>query len=674
MTKTIKEVKDTAKALKTGFKLFFSKPITCRFPPETLLTKESRGRHVFNPRKCTSCSLCAKVCPNKAIEMVEKIEENTTVQSQIKVVRRRQIDYAKCCFCGLCVDVCPTGALQTTNFSTMVALDKDELLHSPEKLAQHAELKTPEKPKIKDLTSWGRSRSLWVLDYFTGCCFIEAIPWVSSGFDMERFGLLLTGSPRHADVLLIGGYVTLKTLKRIIRIYQQIPQPKFVIALGSCSMSGGTYWDSYNTIKRIADYIPVDVWVAGCPPRPEVIGVAIVTAMNAIQSGYEGKKEEVRLTEELEVPRVTEERDGLKKNEFSVPFGPQHPASGNFQLKLKIDGEIVKEATPQVGYLHRGFEKLMEYRTWYQNVMLVQRVCVLDGASYELAYSGSVEKLADIKVPERARYLRVIQAELSRIQSHLLNFGLIAGAAGFETAQMITWGDREKILLLLEQLTGGRIYQIYTVPGGVRRNTPDNFKEKALKTTNHIRERLKIYDELFIENPTFKIRTLGIGKVPSDTAIKHDITGPNLRASSVKFDIRKNTPYAAYHELDFQVPVFKEGDAYHRTKIRRLEIEESLNLLEEVLNKLPSGPFRKRFGVFNRVPEGEALHCVESARGELCFHLVSNGSKTPYRVKIRGPTFDTTLVMLPKLLREVYVADVPVIYWSLDNCPGDHDR
>jgi len=664
-------MKGVINVLKIGLKLFVSKPITYRFPPETPLTKDFRGRHILNLQKCRSCGLCASVCPNKALEMVER---NAMEHPRIKVPRYPQIDYAKCCFCGLCVDICPTAVLQMTNFSAMVVMDKDELLYPPEKLAQPPELKMPRKLKIKDFTSWARSRSLWVLNYFTGCCFIEVIPWVSSGFDMERFGLLVAGSPRHADVLLIGGYVTLKTLKRIIRIYQQMPQPKFVIALGNCPMSGGTYWDSYNTIKRIDDYIPVDIWIAGCPPRPEAIGVAVVAAMNAIQGGYAGKKEKVRLTKGLEVPLVTEGQEKFKENEVLVPFGPQHPASGNFQLRLKVDGEVVKEATPQVGYLHRGFEKLMEYRTWYQNVMLVQRVCVLDGASYEIVYSGAVEKLADIEVPERARYLRVIQAELSRIQSHLLNLGLIAGAAGFESVEMITWGDREKILLLLEELTGGRVYQLYTVPGGVRRDAPNNFKEKALKTMKYIKERLKTYDELFMENQTFKMRTLGIGEISSDTAIKHDITGPNLRASGVKFDTRKSDPYAAYDELNFEIPTLKEGSAYQRTMVRRLEIEESLNLIEEALNKLPTGSFRKRFGAFNRLPAGEVLHCVESARGELCFHLVSTGSNTPYRVKIRGPTFDTILVLLPKLLRGIYVADVPVIYWSLDNCPADHDR
>jgi len=658
------------RSIKSGIKLLASKPITYDFPPETPLSEGFRGRHLFDPQKCRSCGLCAKVCPNKAIELVER--EGPSPFTSARVIRHPQIDYAKCSFCGLCVDVCPTGALQMTNYPIIMSMSKDDLVFPPERLAKPPELKMPEKTRIKDSVSWSRSRSLWVINFFTGCGFIEAVPWVSSGFDMERFGLLVADSPRHADVFIIAGYVTVKTLRRIIRIYEQMPQPKYVIALGNCPMTGGTYWDSYNTIKRIDDYIPVDIWIAGCPPRPEAIGFAAVAAMNAIQNGYAGKKEKVTMTKKLEVPTTTEEE--LREDEFLIPFGPQHPASGNFQIRLKVKGEKIIEAKPQVGYLHRGFEKLMEYRTWMQNIMLVQRICVLDGAPYELAYCSAVEDLANIEAPERAKYIRVIQAELSRIQSHLLNIGLIGGATGFHTIQRIAWGDREKILFLLERLTGGRVYQIYNVPGGVRRDLSDEFKKEALKVIAYMRERLKIYDELLIDNPVFRERTEDIGTIPLEKALENDVTGPNLRASGGRFDLRKDNPYLIYDELSFKVPVFKEGDAYHRTLIRRLEIDESLNIVEEALNNLPGGAFKVRFSPFSRVPEGETLSFVESARGELCFHIVSSGGNVPYRVKVRGPTFDSILVMLPKILKGANVADVPVIYWSLDNCPADHDR
>ncbi|MBD3189015.1 MAG: NADH-quinone oxidoreductase subunit D [Candidatus Heimdallarchaeota archaeon] len=665
-------LKEWFKVLKTGWNLLTTKPITYNFPPDMPITEETRGRHILDIEKCRSCSLCSRVCPNQAIEMVER--ENPDPSAKKKTVKYPQIDFSKCCFCGLCVEACPTEALQMTNASIMVAPEKSQFLYPPEKLVEPPDLKHPEPAKIKNASSWARSRSLWIINYFTGCCFIEAVPWVGSGFDMERFGLIVARNPRMADVLLIGGYVTKKTVKRILRIYEQMPAPKFVIALGNCPMTGGTYWDSFNTINRIDDYIPVDIWIVGCPPRPEAIGFAIVSAINHIQNGYTGKEEKVGLKDRSKLVPYREEAK-LKPGEVLVPFGPQHPASGNFNLKLVLNGEMVSRAKPEVGYLHRGFEKLMEYRTWYQNVMIIQRICVLDGASYEVGYVSAIEKIANIEIPKRAKYLRTIQLELSRIQSHLLNMGLIGGATGFHTMQMVSWGDREKILYLLDKLTGARIYHIYNTPGGVFRDLPDDFQEETFQTIKDMRKRMKEYDDLFIHNPTLQQRTVGLGKIPSKVAINYDITGPNLRASGINFDVRKNSPYAAYDELDFEIPTFEEGDAYHRILCRRLEIDQSLNIIEQALKKMPKGPVRTKFGSYRTsIPRGEAISFLESARGELAFHLVSNGSNKPQRAKVRGPTFDPILVLLPELVKGNYLADVPVIYWSLDNCPADHDR
>lgn len=660
------------KPIKAISGLLKSKPITFMFPPEMPLTEGFRGRHFFDEDKCRSCRLCERICPNNAIVMVERERDG-------KKVFHPQIDYSKCCFCGLCVDVCPSKALTFTNFPFLVVFDKKELLYPPDKLGEKPALEMPSPPKIKSIVDWGRSRSLWVLNYMTGCCFIEAVPWVSSGFDMERFGLIAVGSPRHADVLIVGGYVTVKTLRRIIRVYQQMAWPKFVLALGNCPMTGGTYWDSYNTIKNLDKYIPVDVWIAGCPPRPEPIGLAIVEAMFAVQSGYTGKEEKVNKEGGLlEVPPLKEEAG---PGEIVLPFGPCHPASGNFDIILRVDGEKVLEAKPNPGYLHRGFEKLMEYRTWWQNIMIVQRVCVLDGASYELAYIGAVEKIAGINVPRRASYLRTIQGELSRIQSHLLNLGFLASATGFRTVMKIAWGDREKILYLLEKLTGARIYHIYNIPGGVRRDMPEDFKSRALEILKYMRKRLKVYDDLCFNNQVFIERTKNIGVLDSETAIRLDVTGPNIRGSGVDFDLRKTSPYEAFDEIEFNVAVGEGGDCYSRALCRRMEMEESLNIIEECLERIPGGPIAERkmkngrvITPFGPIPEGESLHCIESARGELCFHAISDGKPRPYRVKIRGPTFDNILVAMPRIMSGVNIADIPVIYWSLDNCPADHDR
>ncbi|MHA1308763.1 MAG: NADH-quinone oxidoreductase subunit NuoB, partial [Candidatus Heimdallarchaeota archaeon] len=286
----IKKLKDFFNVFHTGFNIAKSKPMTFNFPPEMTVLDDTRGRHLLDLEKCRHCALCAKVCPNEAIEMVELATQDS---SDSKPVKFPQIDFSKCCFCGLCVEVCPADALHMTNATIIVGPDNRKFVYSPEQLAQPPVLQMPSPTKIKSPLSWARSRSLWVINYFTGCCFIEAVPWVCSGFDMERFGLVVAPNPRKADVLLIGGYVNKKTLKRIIRVHRQMPDPKFVIALGNCPMNGGTYWDSYNTIKKIDEYVPVDIWIAGCPPRPEAVGYAIVAAINHIQEGYLGKEQAI---------------------------------------------------------------------------------------------------------------------------------------------------------------------------------------------------------------------------------------------------------------------------------------------------------------------------------------------------------------------------------------------
>jgi NADH-quinone oxidoreductase subunit D len=456
---------------------------------------------------------------------------------------------------------------------------------------------------------------------------------------MERFGILAKASPLHSDILIIGGYVTHKTLKRIIRIYNMMPQPKFVLCLGSCPMTGGIYWDSYNTIKSIDNHIPVDRWIAGCPPRPEAIGIAISHILQAIEDGHMQTEGNIEMKKKIQYWNTNDDLiidpslEKIKNDESIIHFGPQHPASGNFSIKLTIKGERIKDTECVAGYLHRGIEKLCEYRGWYQNTVLISRACVFDGASYEIGYVNAIEKLLEIEIPERAKYLRVIQAELSRIQSHFLNLGFVAYSSGFDTVARLVWGDRERIIFLLEALCGGRIYQIFNIPGGVRGDVSEEFEENLPNTLSYIRNRLEIFDDLFMNNPVLRKRSANLGVISHDNAIDYDITGPNMRASGVKFDVRKRTPYAAYDKLHFDVPIFNHGDVYHRILIRRLEIEKSLNLLEESINTLPDGPIKVKLRSKYQIPEGEAISFVESARGELCFHVISDGGVNPYRIK-----------------------------------------
>lgn len=359
---------------------------------------------------------------------------------------------------------------------------------------------------------------------------------------------------------------------------------------------------------------------------------------------------------------------------ITIPFGPQHPASGHFHALCKCDGETVVDLTPYPGYLHRGFEKLMEYRFHIQNAMLVDRICILDPASNEMGYANVVEKAARIEVPERAKFIRTIMAELGRILSHITWIGIISMALGLDSGTRIAWGDREKIIRLNEIATGGRIYPCYFVPGGVRRDLPNGFKRKTLDALKYIEKQLDLYDKLVFWNETFLLRMRNIGIFDAEDAVALGATGPNLRASGIATDVRKDESYDAYSMCDFNVVTMKKGDAYSRALCRRKEIDESISIVRQALDKMLEGEFRVKKPPSMKVPEGEAYFCCEAARGELCFHMVSDGTNKPYRVKVRGPSFSHTLSEFPFLAIGSHIADIPAIYWSLDPCPADMDR
>ncbi|MCD6263608.1 NADH-quinone oxidoreductase subunit D [Candidatus Bathyarchaeota archaeon] len=367
-----------------------------------------------------------------------------------------------------------------------------------------------------------------------------------------------------------------------------------------------------------------------------------------------------------------EEREITSK--FLLPFGPQHPASGHFHALITVDGERIIKLVPYPGYLHRGFEKLMEYRTHVQNCMLVDRICILDPFSNEMGYVNVVEKIAGIEVPERAKFIRTIMAELGRILSHITWIGVTSMALGLDSGTRIAWGNRERIIRLNEIATGGRIYPCYFTPGGVRRDFPKGFKEKIVKELNFLEKQLKVYDSLVFENETFIMRMKGVGTFSAEEAIALGATGPNLRGCGIKADVRKDEPYEAYPMVDFNVVTMKDGDAYSRALVRRGELAESISIVRQLLEKMPEGKFRVVLPPFMKTPKGEAYFCCEAARGELCFHMVSDGSPNPYRVKVRGPSFSHTLSVFPYIVKGVYIADVPAIYWSLDPCPADMDR
>jgi NADH-quinone oxidoreductase subunit D len=366
---------------------------------------------------------------------------------------------------------------------------------------------------------------------------------------------------------------------------------------------------------------------------------------------------------------------GCELEEYEIPFGPAHPGSGNFSIKLRLNGEKVATARADPGYLHRGFEKLMEYRTPMQNAVLSDRLCILESLNWNLLHAEAVDELVGIDIPERARYIRVIMAELSRIQSHTIWYGVLSKALGFDTGFMVAFGYRDYILDLFELITGGRVYPTgYICPGGVRRDLP----EEALKRIEGVLEKM---DEMLgefegFENMTLAARTKGVGVLTLSDAIRLGATGPVLRGSGMETDVRREDPYEVYDKLDFEVPVREEGDAYARLMIGKREIEESIKIVRQTLDKLPQGKVREPLNpkVFVKMPKGEVYVRNECARGECGMYMVSNGNSKPYRVKIRGPSLLHMIPVLEHLLPGTQIADVPAVYWSLNPCPADMDR
>jgi len=365
-----------------------------------------------------------------------------------------------------------------------------------------------------------------------------------------------------------------------------------------------------------------------------------------------------------------------KESEYDLYFGPAHPGSGNFGVKLKVDGEIVVSARADPGYLHRGFEKLMEYRTPIQNAVLSDRLCVLEPLNWNLIHAEAVDELLGIEVPERAKYIRVIMAELSRIQSHIIWYGVFSKGTGFDTGFKMAFGYRDYILDLFELITGGRVYPAgYICPGGVRRDFPNNAKAKILKVLDKMNEMIKLEE---LENPAMNARAKNVGVLKLKDAISLGATGPVLRGSGMNTDVRKEEPYEVYDRLDFEVPIRKEGDAYARYWIGVEEMKQSIKIVKQALNELPGGEVidssLKKPKLSLKIPEGEVYVRNEIARGEAAIYMVSNGNINPYRVKVRGPDFLHMIPVLEYLLKGAQIADVPAVYWSLNICPADMDR
>jgi NADH-quinone oxidoreductase subunit D len=387
----------------------------------------------------------------------------------------------------------------------------------------------------------------------------------------------------------------------------------------------------------------------------------------------------------------------LEERTLELLIGPQHPASGHMRLVAKIDGDIVVELRPNIGYVHRSVEKLAEVKKFLQIIPLVERPSLADTTANNLAYVMALEKLLGIDPPERAKYLRTLLAEINRIHSHLYGLGIHGVMIGSSTAYMWCFGDREPFLELAQELTGARLTYSYIIPGGVRRDLPKGFAERAERALKYLEGRMKDYFDIYFNNPVVRARLEGVGVLSKEDAIKLGVTGPNLRASGVAYDVRRAEPYAAYPNLDFDVITEEEGDCYARVMVRVREIMESIKIIRQVLKEIPEGPIihesyeklippklreeMKQKGIVKfpsvfanlRVPAGEAISRVEGGRGEVVFHVISDGKLSPYRMRMVTPSF-RNVILFEHLTKGARVADIPAIYGSLDYFPPEADR
>ena len=400
----------------------------------------------------------------------------------------------------------------------------------------------------------------------------------------------------------------------------------------------------------------------------------------------------------LDIERIEENREAGEET-MVLNMGPQHPSThGVLRIILKLEGELIVDAVPVIGYLHRGIEKLMESKSYHQVTVLTDRFDYLSPLVNNLSYCLAVEKLLGLEIPPRGQYLRVILAELTRLESHLMWLGSQANDIGAITPLLYTFREREGLLDLFEMAGGSRMHTSYIRIGGLLRDVPPEFIPKVKKFCESFPRLMKDYEGLLTKNRIWHMRTKGVGVISAEEAINLSLSGPMLRGSGVNHDLRKANPYSGYDQFDFDVPVETAGDVYARYLVRVEEMRQSIRIIRQAVDKLPSGPInsgvpqvvppeKQRVGTdiealirqFHimvegfKVPAGEVYSCVESPRGELGYYICSDGSGKPYRVKVRTPSF-VNLQALAPMIKGRLVADIVAIIGSIDIILGDVDK
>jgi NADH-quinone oxidoreductase subunit C/D len=778
---------------------------------------------------------------------------------------------------------------------------------------------------LDKVVNWGRRSSIWPLQFGLACCAIEMICTAASRFDIARFGAeLFRATPRQADLMIVSGTVVKRMVPMIVRLYNQMPEPKYVISMGACSTGGGPFKEGYNVVSGIDEFLAVDVYVPGCPPTPQALLDGLITLqkkidnesirgvrwynknapseaavpllgpdlvdprqipelrdacanpskyerefkelpkripsfpieeikepLNAAQQLARGINEALKLegdgaaqaqkdnllvspTNSLEVFRHLKEQLGYdylanltsadyadcyevvyhlssiakggaplgvkvrtgkedpavpsltplwtganfqerevwdmmgirfdghpslkrillwegfegfplrkdylepyyeepgkifssrwreghhKRAEERVPFhrnviypkgwnpdnwtpygddlgtpigavtaerlssdkmlinmGPQHPSThGVFRMKLLLEGERIGGLEPVMGYMHRNHEKIGERNTYLMNMPFTDRLDYICSMGNNFGYSLAVEKLMGLKPPERAEYIRVIMAELTRIVNHFWAIGFLLNDLGaFFTPALYAIEERELILDLFEMAAGSRMMCNYFRFGGVAEDLPEDFMPLAKKLVyERLPRGIDMMDEYLTKNEILVNRCKGVGVLKGEDAIAYSAAGPVLRAGGINYDLRKAEPYSIYDRFDFDVVVFPNGDIYDRYMVRIEEMRESVKILKQALEQIPGGEiFAGKKGWQIRVPAGEAYGRVENPKGELGYYVVSDGDVHPYRYHVRGPSF-INLTPLEHMCKGHLVADVVAILGSIDIVLGETDR